>query len=70
MKTRDMCAMTLLALATELDKDAAFFSRNEEDSDLAARLRGIANRYRKRARLAKGAWSAVREEQAKKGPPR
>lgn len=65
MKASEMCPQTLLALAKELDRDAAFFERaatvGSIEEDLAARLRGIAVRYRKRARLAKGGWRAVQD---------
>lgn len=65
MKARDMCPATLLALADELDRDAAFFARSAKDDDLAARLRGISIRYRKRSRLARGGWAAARDQKKK-----
>lgn len=62
---RDMCPRTLLALADELDDDAV---ATEGDSvhDLPAWMRTIARRYRRRAKLARGGWAAMRANEEKK----
>jgi hypothetical protein len=61
MNIRDMDAATLLHLATELDRSAAFWKRvglSSPDQGYqfhADHLKALAARYRKRARLAQGA---------------
>jgi hypothetical protein len=53
---RDMDALTLEALADELERDVKHYRQDEEGQWLATVLENKARTYRKRARLAKGGW--------------
>jgi hypothetical protein len=70
LAARDMCPRTLLALADELDEDAAL-THGDQVHDLSSWMQTIARRYRRRAKLARGGWAAMRAmEERKRGQKR
>lgn len=63
MNVRDMDALTLRALARELDANAAFWrtERSAYGKILSDRLEALAMKYRRRANLAKGGWAVAQQ---------